>query len=579
MNTRRQISTSALSLALALTLGCTAEIGGGSLPVGSTGLGSGGSAGQPGGVGSTTGSAGGPAAACGTPVSDVDPTRLRRLTNAEYLNTVSDLLGDVSSLKLNFAVEATTEENPFLNNAGIQQTPPALASQYLAAAEAISADTVANRLSRVLTCDPASAGEQQCAQTFITSFASKAFRRPVDAGQSQALLSIWQVGRTVGNSFNAGVQAVITTVLQMPEFLYRFEMSPANAGQKLVPLDGWDMATRLSYWLWNSGPDDALLAAAQAGKLQTADDLSAQVMRMLNQPRARDMVMSFHDQWLQVAAINTLEKDRTAHPGFTPEVANAMQQEVRSLVSDVVFQGDGKIGGLFNAPYTFLNDVLGKFYGVNGLTSSFTRVDQSTLGPRPAAGILTAGGLMASYASGGNTSPTKRGKFVREALLCQTLPPPPPNANPVPPVAKPNQTRRQAMLNHATDPTCAACHQIMDQIGFALEGFDSAGAWQTTDNGQPVDSSGAIVGTDVAGNFNGPVELGAKLAASDDVVKCAATQWFRFAFGRNPGATDGDTCAVTQLHDALKQGGVMALVKAVPQTAPFMYRKVPEGGL
>jgi hypothetical protein len=495
------------------------------------------------------------------------------------VNTVSDLLGDISGLKLSFAAEATTEENPFLNNAGAQQTPPELASEYLTAAETISADTVANRLSRVLTCDPATVGEQQCAQTFVASFVTKAFRRPVDAAQTQAALSIWQVGRTVGGSFKAGVQAVITTVLQMPEFLYRFEMSPAAAGQKLVPLDGWDMATRLSYLLWNSGPDDALLAAAQAGKLQTSDDLSAQAMRMLGQPRARDMVMSFHDQWLQVAAINTLEKDQTAHPNFTPAVATAMQQEVRSLVSDVVFQGDGKISGLFNAPYTFLNDVLGKFYGVNGLTQTFTRVDQAKLGMRPAAGILTAGGLMAFYASGGNTSPTKRGKFVREALLCQTLPPPPPNANPVPPVAKPNQTRRQAMLNHATDPTCAACHQIMDQIGFGFEGFDAAGAWQTADNGQPVDSSGAIVGTDVPGSFNGPVELGAKLGKSDDVVKCAATQWFRFAFGRNPGTTDGDTCAVTQLHDALKQGGVMALVKAVPQTAPFLYRKVPEGGM
>jgi len=574
--------------AMLAALGCTAEIGGGSRPGGSTGLANAGSAGQSGvGVGTpgsaggpgSVGNAGAPAVACSTPVTDVDPTRLRRLTNAEYLNTVSDLLGDVSSLKLNFAVEATTEENPFLNNAGIQQTPPELASEYLTAAEAIAADTVAKRLARVLTCDPAAAGEQACAQTFITSFVTKAFRRPVDASQTQALLAIWQVGRSVGGSFNSGVQAVITAVLQMPEFLYRFEMSPAAAGQKLVPLDGWDMATRLSYWLWNSGPDDALLAAAQASKLQTSDDLSAQVMRMLGQPRARDMVMSFHDQWLQVASINTLEKDQTAHPNFTPAVATAMQQEIRSLVSDVVFQGDGKISGLFNAPYTFLNDVLGKFYGVNGLTPSFTRVDQSMLGMRPAAGILTVGGLMATYASGGNTSPTKRGKFVREALLCQTLPPPPPNANPVPPVAKPNQTRRQAMLNHATDPTCAACHQIMDQIGFGFEGFDAAGAWQTTDNGQPVDSSGAIVGTDVAGSFNGPVELGAKLGASDDVVKCAATQWFRFAFGRNPGASDGDTCAVTQLHDALKQGGVMALVKAVAQTAPFLYRKVPEGGL
>jgi hypothetical protein len=517
--------------------------------------------------------------ACGNPASDVDPTPLRRLTNAEYVNTVSDLLGDISGLKLNFASEATTEDDPFLNNAGAQETPPELASEYLIAAEAISADTVTKRLSRVLTCDPASAGEQQCAQTFITSFAGKAFRRPVDTDQTQILHSIWQVGRTTGGSFNSGVQAVITAVLQMPEFLYRFEMSPAVAGKTLVPLDGWDTATRLSYLLWNSGPDDALLAAAQAGQLQTAADISAQVTRMLSQPRAQEMVMRFHDQWLQVAAINTLEKDPMLYPNFTPAVATAMQQEIRSLVNDVILQGDGKVSELFSAPYTFMNDVLGKFYGVSGLTTTFTRVDQARLGMRPAAGVLTMGGLMASYASGGYTSPTKRGKFVRGALLCQALPPPPPNANPIPPVAQPSQTRRQAMVNHATDPTCATCHKLMDPIGFGLEGFDAAGALQVTDNGQPVDSSGMIVGTDVAGSFTGPVELGAKLAASDDVLKCVATQWFRFSFGRGTGASDGDACAVTQLHDALKQGGVPALVKAIPSTAPFLYRKVPEGGM
>ena len=411
-------------------------------------------------------------------------------------------------------------------------------------------------------------------ETFITSFASKAFRRPVDADQTQILQSIWQVGRTTGGSFNSGVQAVITAVLQMPEFLYRFEMSPAVAGQTLVPLDGWDMATRLSYLLWNSGPDDMLLAAAQAGQLQTAADISAQVTRMLSQPRAQEMVMRFHDQWLQVTAIGTLEKDPMLYPKFTPAVATAMQQEVRSLVNDVVLQGDGKVAELFTAPYTFMNDTLGKFYGVNGLTPTFTRVDQSALGMRPAAGILTMGGLLASYASGDYTSPTKRGKFVRGALLCQLLPPPPPNANPIPPVAQPNQTRRQAMANHATDPTCGACHQLMDQVGFGFEGFDSVGELQTTDNGQPIDSSGTIVGTDVAGPFNGPVELGAKLAGSDDVLKCTATQWFRFAFGRGSGATDGDTCAVSQLHDALKQGGVLALVKAVPSTAAFL---IPQG--
>jgi hypothetical protein len=563
--------TTVTAACLSLTLACSGQIGG--------------SSGGPGPAPVTGGGGGGGGPAITTPltcsdrVTDVDVTPLRRLTNAEYVNTVSDLLGDITSLNLAFAVELTTEGFPFLNNAGAQQTPPELAHQYLDAAEKIASDTVANRLSRVLTCDPATAGEQACATTFISSFGTKAFRRPVDADQTTALMSIWQVGRDTGGDFKSGVEAVIAAVLQMPEFLYRFELSPPTGGNKLVALDGWDMASRLSYLLWNSGPDDALIAAAQAGKLHTAADLSAQVMRMLGQPRAKEMVLRFHDQWLQVSGIGALEKDPMQYPKFSPAVATAMQQEVRALVDAVVFQGDGKIGGLFTTPYTFANDVLGKFYGINGLGPTFGRVDQTMLGMRPAAGILTAGGLLAAHADRNNTSPTKRGIFVREALLCEGLPPPPPNANIMPPVTKPNQTRRQAMINHVTDPTCAACHIVMDQIGFGFEGFDASGAWRTIENGQAVDASGMIVGSDVAGNFNGPVELGAKLAGSEEAVSCAATQWFRFAFGRNSGDTSGDKCAVTQLHDALKQGGALALVRAIPQTAPFLYRKVPEGGL
>jgi hypothetical protein len=227
-----------------------------------------------------------------------------------------------------------------------------------------------------------------------------------------------------------------------------------------------------------------------------------------------------------------------------------------------------------------MNDVLGRFYGVAGRTATFTRVDQTALGMRPASGILTMGGLLASYADRNNTSPTHRGVFVRKSLFCEGLPPPPANANIMPPVQKPNQTRRQAMTNHVQDPSCSGCHQMMDQIGFGFEGFDASGAWRSTEAGQPVDTSGSVVGTDVTGAFNGPAELGAKLAASDQVLTCVAAQWFRYAFGRDVGATnDGERCAVTALHDALKTGGALSLVRAIPQTAPFLYRKVPEGGL
>ena len=569
-------TSAAACLSLALTCACTAEIGG-QLPAGATAPGGPGPGGGSAGVGGS-GQVSLPVQ-CSTPVTDIDATPLRRLTNAEYLNTVSDLMGDISGLNLDFATELTTSEYPFRNKAAEQQTPPVLAHQYLSAAEKIAADTVANRLPRILTCDPASAGEQECAKTFISTFASKAFRRPVDAEQTQALLSVWQVGRDTGD-FKTGIEAVITASLQMPEFLYRFELSAPLGGQKLVPLDGWDMAARLSYLVWNSGPDEALLTAAQQGKLQTSAEIAAQLERMMGEPRAKEMIARFHEQWLQLTRINSLEKDPAVFPGFSSAVAAAMQQEVRAFVDATIWQGDGKIATLFTAPYTYLDDTLGKFYGVGGLSASFGRVDQAALGMRPASGILTMGGILASYADRNNTSPTHRGVFVRKALFCEGLPPPPANANVVPPVPQPNQTRRQAMISHVKEASCAGCHQMMDQIGFGFEAFDASGAWRTTDAGQPVDSSGSIVGSDVAGAFNGPSELGAKLAASDQVLSCAATQWFRYAFGRNPGETsDGDACAVTALHDALQTGGALALVRAIPQTAPFLYRKVPEGGL
>jgi hypothetical protein len=515
---------------------------------------------------------------CSDPAADIDNTPLRRLTNAEYLNTVSDLLGDVAGLNLDFAAELTTADYPFRNKAAEQQTPPVLAYQYLTAAEKIAADTVKNRLSRVLSCDPA-AGELDCAKTFISAFASKAFRRPVDATQVQALLSVWQVGRDTGD-FKTGVESAIAAALQMPEFLYRFEMSPPVGAQKLIPLDGWDMATRLSYLLWNSGPDDALIAAAQAGQLETPARISAQVTRMMSQPRAKEVVARFHEQWLQVTNIASLEKDPMVFPRFTPAVAAAMQKEVQSFVDAVVWQGDGKVASLFNAPYTFLNDVLGRFYGVTGQGATFARVEQTALGIRPASGILTMGGLLAEHADRNDTSPTRRGIFVRKALLCEDLPPPPANVNIVPPVQQPNQTRRQAMTAHVKDPFCASCHTMMDPIGFGFEGFDASGAWRSTDSGQPVDTSGSIAGSDVAGTFSGPTELGAKLASSDEALACAATQWFRFAFGRDAGQmTDGDLCAVKTLQTALKEGGALALVRAIPQTAPFLYRKIPQGGL
>jgi len=509
---------------------------------------------------------------CTTP-AEAGPTPLRKLTIADYTNTVSDLVGDISALELDFAREPSSKSFPFHNRATEQRVTPVLAGQYLTAAEKIAAHVSKTRLGSLLPCDVAK-GDETCAKAFIAAFGAKAFRRPLDDAQSQALLTVYRAGLSDGD-FKGAIELVLTAILQMPEFLYRVETSPVAPGVGVAPLDPWDKAARLSYLLWNSKPDDALFAAAAAGQLQTAADVATQAQRMLQDARARAMVSRFHDQWLELDRVETLEKDGQAYPAFTPLVAQAMRGEVRALVDAVTWEGDGKVATLLTAPYTFLNDVLGKFYGVQGLGSAFVRVDQAKLGPRRAAGLLTMGAVLATHASSNQTSPTKRGEFVRLAMLCEELPPPPANVNIVLPPPQPDQTRRQLIGEHASVASCKSCHQLMDPLGFGFENFDASGAWRVDEAGQPVDASGAIVGSDTPGPFNGPEALAAKLASSNQVQTCIATQWFRYAFGRD--LEELDACTMTDMTRELRSAGTLGLIRHLTQTAPFIGRTIPEG--
>lgn len=504
------------------------------------------------------------------------PTYIRRLTKLEYSNTVRDLLGDTSGVADRFPAEEI--RLGFDNNATALTVSPVLAEQYLLAAETIAATAVNANWARIQPCDPAGpAGADACAKQFVSVFGEAAYRRPLDADDTATLMSVFAAG--AATDFKTGIRLVIETALQSPRFLYRVEFGATPlAGETVVKPDDWEMASRLSYTLWHTMPDAELFAAARAGLLSAPENIAAEVNRMVMDPRAHDLVADFNAQWLHLDDIEGVEKDAKVFPKFTPAIAGLMRQETDRFLEDVLWSpGGGDLATMFTAPFTYVNAALATYYGIAGVTgTAFVKVpvDGVTRG-----GLLTQGGLLSLLGKANQTSPVHRGKFVREQLLCTELPPPPANLTIKPPELSATLTTRQRFTQHAADAACAGCHHLMDPIGLGFESFDGAGVFRATENGQAIDDSGEVLESDIAGPFHGVIELGGKLASSEQVRSCVATKWFRYGYGR--GETDADGCSLAAIKAGFAAGGykVRDILVALTQTDAFLYRQViPPGG-
>jgi hypothetical protein len=323
-------------------------------------------------------------------------------------------------------------------------------------------------------------------------------------------------------------------------------------------------------------PDDDLFAASDAGELATKDQIAAQARRMLEHPRARQAVANFHSQWLKLTHIETVAKAQATYPLYHDGLRSLWKQETEAFLEHVVFDGEGDVATLLSAPYSMMNAELAAFYGVANPPSgeAFERVD---LDPNERAGLLTQASLLAVNAKPNQSSPVHRGKFVREMLLCQLLPPPPNNVEIKPPEVKPGVTTRERFKEHSANPECASCHVLMDPIGFGFENYDGIGLWRDKDQGLPVDAGGALFATkDIDGTFNGAVELAKRLAESAEVGQCVATQWFRFGYGRAEGKTDA--CAMAEIQGAFAASGdnIKELLVGLTQTEAFLYRHKPD---
>ncbi|WP_438029457.1 DUF1592 domain-containing protein [Sorangium sp. So ce233] len=507
---------------------------------------------------------------------------LRRMTRFEYNNTIRDLLGDDSAPADAFVVEE--EALGFNNQAAALGVTPLLAEQLMKASEAIAARAARDPERLLAGCDPAVQGPDACAAELIERLGKRAFRRPLTPQEIERFERLFAWGDDE-HGFSTGVEVVIQAMLQSPHFLYRVELGmPDPAGDAVVALSDHEIASRLSYLLWSSMPDDALFAAADAGELRTAEQIAAHARRLLEDPRARAAVANFHAQWLQLTNIDTITKDTAAYPRFHDGLPALLRAETEAFLDHVVFEDeDGDVATLLTAPYSLMNAELRAFYGLEEAPADGAAAPGDLavvpLDPAERAGFLTHASLLSVLAKPDQSSPIHRGKFVRERLLCQTLPPPPPDVDIQPPAVRPGIPTRRQFERHAEDPGCAGCHRLMDPIGFGFEHYDGIGLYRATDQEVPVDASGEIAGSrGTDGRFDGAVELAHLLAESDEVRQCVATQWFRFGYGRAEQAED--ECSMSQIQRAFADSGynIKALLVALTQTDAFRYRRARGAG-
>jgi hypothetical protein len=500
------------------------------------------------------------------------PAPIRRLTRTEYNNTLRDLLGDFSRPGNVFPPDE--ESLGFDNNANALNVTPLLAEQYMKVAEDVSVSTA---LETILPCAPERPeDEEPCARSFIETFGRRAYRRPLTDEQTQKLLEVYSFGAEESD-FENGIRLAFQAILQSPFFIYRVEYGelPSHPDQRMTRVTGYEMASRLSYMLWNSMPDDELFAAAEEGRLQTPEEVAEQARRMLDDPKARDMVGNFYRQWLMLEGVDALQKDSETYPDFSPEIAAALRAETEAFLDYIVWEDDRDFTAIFTSSLSFRNGALSTFYGEEGPTGE--QLEPVELDPAKRAGILSQGSIMSVHSKSNQSSPIHRGKFVREQIFCHNLPAQPDDIPVVAPDLDPTLTTRERFAAHREDPVCAGCHGLMDPIGFGFENFDGVGRFRSEENGLAVDASGELTATDVDGPFNGAVELSAKLAESEEVQNCVVTQAFRFGYGRGESEDDLHTLETLRVGFGDSGRNLKELFVQMTQTEAFLYRPIAGG--
>lgn len=507
------------------------------------------------------------------------PAAMRRLTKSQYLNTLRDVFGADVVLPASIEPDAAREgsfavgsSESAVSRRGIEQFQ---AAAYDVASQALDEA----RRSRLVSCTPAAMRDDACARTALKSLARRLWRRPVTDEEIAPFVEVaGSAGASLGD-FYRGLQYGVAGVLQGVETLYRPELGAAGAAGARTRHSAVELASRIAFFLWDAAPDEELLRAAEDGSLDRPDGVRAQVDRMLRSEKTRRGLRAFVTEWLSLHALDAVSRDATLFPSFNAELATSAREETLRLAEHLALELDGDFRDLLTTRTTFVNRRLAALYGVRfpgrvseGTPNDFARVELPTDELRR--GILGHASILLLNAHPTSTSPTLRGKFIREALICSPIPAPPVNVNTAIPEASMRlPTLRERIAEHNTNATCRSCHALMDPIGLALENFDGVGRFRTVDNGARIDTRGNI-GTRT---FRDAAELAQTLRDDPDHPRCVVTRLYRFAYGRVE--TPGEFGEVGRLQQGFSANGYRLrwLMGEIATSDAFRTATVPAG--
>jgi hypothetical protein len=479
------------------------------------------------------------------------PSAMRRLTRTQYINAIHDLFGDDITVARGMEPDVRLEGLEAVGSSTATVSPRGV-EQY----EALAFDVATQLLgadphrSAAVPCQPSGTMDADCARQFVTQTGRRVWRRPLTEDEITELVNVaTQSAMTLGD-FYQGLQYALAAMLESPNFVFRVEIGeadPDHAGQ--YRYDGYEVASRLAFFLWDGPPDDALLDAAAAGRLTTNDGVSEQVRRMLDSPRAHRGLRAFVTQWLGLQELDDLVKDPMIFTAASPDLGPAAREETLRDFEHIAFDLDADIRDILLTRDTFLDRKLASLYGVRAPSSDGFAL-ASLPADQPRQGLLMQASVLTLYAHPVSTSPTLRGRFVRETLLCQTIPSPPVNVNTGIPEPSPElPTMRLRLQQHAGDPFCAMCHNTLDPIGLALENFDGLAQFRRTENGAMIDASGNLDGV----TFADAGGLAQAVHDHRDFAPCIVRRLYSFATGH--AIADGERTEVDFQTREFKDGG------------------------
>jgi hypothetical protein len=477
------------------------------------------------------------------PNGDMPGPKLHRLTQSELMHSLQDLLGaevPIGELEPDVRVGGFSS----IGASSVSVSPAGLGlheQQVLAATAYLFADQ--GRMEAQLACVPESTADGECLSRLVARFGRRAFRRPLNDAELQRFTGLaTSIGDAEGSNVLVGARYALAAILESPSFIYRVELGePSEADGGRLKYTDFEMASRLAAMFWDSVPDDALLDAAQAGSLATADGVRAEAERLFADEKAQRSVAEFTRELFGLSHLEEAQKDDALFTTWRESLKEAMREELERRVADMVFARKGDFLSLYDDPQTFVNDDLADFYGLP--LSGQPGFHPAEFPPESKrSGLLGAGAILAGHGLPQRNSPTARGKFVSEMLLCRVIPPPPNNVPPLPPQAGPEVTMRERLALHRKEPVCASCHVMMDPIGFGMEDFDSVGLHRTLEGTAPVDATGTLEGPGLDGSsFDGLAELGAALRRQPVLGPCLVSKIYGEALGRAPLRVDASS--------------------------------------